>query len=96
MSKYENNQNYYGKNTRSSIMLIKLKVIVGLYFFKKVEIEKEENEVNGIMEKDLRQWSISKDYKFSIRQVELPHYIKGHAVYVLHDTRHCKILSFSR
>lgn len=96
MSKYDNSQHYYGKDARSGIRLIKIKVTVGLCFFKKIEIEKEEREVTGIMEKELKQWSMSKGYNFSVRKVELPRYIKGHAVYLLHDTRHCKILSFSR
>ena len=96
MSKYDNNQHYYEKDARSSIRLMKIKVTVGLCFFKKIEIEKEEREVTGIMEKELKQWSMSKGYNFSIRKVERSSYIRGHAAYLLPDTRHCKILSFSR
>jgi len=96
MSKFDSNKHYYEKNARSSIELMKLRVTVGLYFFKKIEIEKEEKEVTNIMEKELREWSLSRGYKFSVRKVELPRYIKGHAVYMLNNTRHCKILHFSK
>ena len=96
MSNYGNNQRCYEKSTRPCIELIKLRVTVGLFFFKKIEIEKEEKEVTGFMEKELTEWCILKGYKFSVKKVELPRYIKGHAVYLLHDTRHCKKLSFSR
>ena len=54
MSKYDNDLHYYGKDdARFSIGLMKIKVTVGLCFFKKIEIEKEENEVTNIMEKEL-------------------------------------------
>ncbi len=96
MSNYGNKKRYYEKGVRSTIELIKLRVTVGLCFFRKIEIEKEESEVTRFIEEELRQWCISKGYKFSVRKVELPRYIKGHEVYLLQDTRHCRILSFSR
>lgn len=95
MSLFGTNKNFEAR-IQSDIRFMKLKVIVGLFFFSKVEFEKEENEVNYLMENELKEWCTTKGYKISIRDVYLPNYITGHSVYQLHDTRHCKIISFSK
>ena len=96
MSIFGDKEYYNEKKIRSSIKWMKFRVTIGLYFFKKIEIEKERRENNYIMEKELEQWSSLKGIKFSIKEIELPRYIIGHEVYLSQDTRHCTIFSFSK
>lgn len=84
------------KDVRFDIFVLKLEVMIGLFLFKKIEIEKDSREVDYYMEKELKNWCVSQGFKYSCRDVERPFYITGHTVYKLETKRHCKNMSFSR
>ncbi len=95
----------FGKNgcrekaIQLDIFLIKMKVTIGLFFFKKVAIEREERENDDVeccIEKELKEWCNEKGLKIFVKQVEYSRFIRAHSVYQLHYTRHCKLISFSR
>lgn len=82
----------FGK--RIQIFAIKFKVRLIIKFFKNVNIEKEEVDIEMVTE--FKEWSIKRGYIFKVTEKEYPIYIFGHANYKIDGTRHCTILHFSR
>ena len=80
---------------RLEIITIKLRVTLILLFLQNVEIEKDTLEKNVICELSI--WAQKNSIRFEIKEVKKPIYIKSHhLVHELNETRHCKILSFSK
>ena len=81
---------------RSEALSIRLKVMIALTFFNKVELEIREREFCYRMEKDLYNWSKAKKIKFSVSNIEKPYYIMGHEAYKINENEPYKVLSFSK
>ena len=69
---------------------------IALFFFKKVQIEKEKRDVNITMVKELKNWAKINGLKICIKTIERPISIKGHAYYQMDAKRHYVIISFSK
>lgn len=48
------------------------------------------------MEEDLKKWAKVKKLKFSVRNIEKPYYVIGHAACKINENERYKILSFSK
>lgn len=81
---------------RSDTLSIRLKVTIALTFFNKVEFEIREREFCYQMEEDLYNWARVKKFKFSVRNIEKPYYVMGHAACKINENERYKILSFSK
>lgn len=75
--------------------LIKIRVMITMYFFKKASIERENADEGFISE--LIIWSAQKGFDFSVKKVEKQFYIRGHHHTQQTNTfRHCIVLFFSK
>ena len=81
---------------RTDTLSIRLKVMIALAFFNKVELEIREREFGYQMEEDLKKWAKVKKLKFSVRNIEKPYYVIGHAACKINENERYKILSFSK
>lgn len=94
MSKFESRKKR--ESLRFDTEWIKFKVKIALIFFKKVQIEKEQRDVNIAMVKELKNWAKINGLKICIKTIEKPIGIKGHAYYQIDAKRHYVIISFSK
>ena len=86
-----------GNENRFDVVVLKLKVMLGLFLFEEIEVEIDKNDFNICIEREMKNWCKSKGIKISITDVDRPMYITGrHSVYKLDTMRHCKRISFSR
>lgn len=94
MSKFE------GRKERASSRFdtewIKFKVKIALFFFKKVQIEREQRDVNITMKRELKNWANDNGLKICIKTVERPINIRGHSYYQINAKRHYTVISFSK
>ena len=81
---------------RSYAFSIKLKVVIALTFFTKVEIEIREKEYSYQMENELKNWANDNGIVFSIKDIKKPYYVTGHEVYKINENERYKVLSFSK
>ena len=94
MSKFESRKKR--ESLRFDTEWIKFKVKIALFFFKKVQIEKEQRDVNIAMLRRLKSWANVNGLKIHIKTIERPISIKGHAYYQMDAKRHYVIISFSK
>ena len=94
MSKFESREKR--ESLRFDTEWIKFKVKIALFFFKKVQIEKEKRDVNITMVKELKNWAKINGLKICIKTIERPISNKGHAYYQIDAKRHYVIISFSK
>ena len=86
----------FERETRLSINVIKLQVMIGLFLFNKFVIEKEQGEVNDYFKREIKTWAKAKGFNLSVEEHEKPITIKGHDYYQLDATKKYKRMVFSK
>ena len=94
MSKFESRKKR--ESFRFDTEWIKFKVKIALFFFKKVQIEREQRDVNITMKRELKNWANANGLKICIKTVERPINIRGHSYYQINAKRHYTVISFSK